>query len=230
MNVKILLVEDDENLGFITKEHLEDEGYKVDLAVNGKKGFQLFSNNEYDLCLLDVMMPEQDGFSLAEDIRAVNNNIPIIFLTAKSLQEDKIKGFKIGADDYICKPFSAEELTLRIKAILKRYFQHNDQAENRSVIDFASSSFDFKNQLLNTPSQEYKLTKKEAEVLNVLCRNINQTVTRELALKMIYGEDDYFKGRSMDVYIAKVRKYLKDDPLVEVQNIHGTGFKLVVID
>lgn len=229
MKAKILLVEDDENLGFVTKEHLEDEGFEVELKADGKLGFEAFSKNSYDICLLDVMMPNQDGFSLASDIRSVDKEIPIIFLTAKSLQEDKIKGFNLGGDDYLTKPFSSEELVLRIKAILKRHFKHHVSAENKGVVEFSNSSFDFKNQTLKTPIQEHKLTKKEAEVLNVLCKNINQTVTREIALKMIYGEDDYFKGRSMDVYITKVRKYLKEDNGVEVQNIHGTGFKLVVV-
>ena len=228
MKIKILLVEDDENLGFITKEHLEGEGFDVELKTDGKLGFDAFSKNSFDICLIDVMMPKQDGFSLASDIRVVDKETPIMFLTARSLPEDKIKGFNLGGDDYLTKPFSSEELVLRIKAILKRHFKYNEPAENKRVIEFSNSSFDFKNQILKTPVQEHRLTRKEAEVLNVLCKNINQTVTREVALKMIYGEDDYFKGRSMDVYITKVRKYLREDQGVEVQNIHGTGFKLVV--
>jgi two-component system response regulator VicR len=228
MEAKILLVEDDENLGFITKEHLVDEGFNVVLAKNGKEGFKYFSNEKFDLCLLDVMMPVRDGFSLAQDIRKMDQNTPIIFLTAKSMQEDKIKGFTIGGDDYLTKPFSAEELVLRIKAVLKRYFHHHETAGKQGDFTFSKCSFNLKEQRLITPTMKYSLTKKEAEVLNVLCRNLNKVVTREVALKMIYGEDDYFKGRSMDVYIAKIRKYLKDDDTVEVQNIHGTGFKLLV--
>ncbi len=222
----ILLVEDDENLGFVIKDNLEDEGYLVNLAKDGEEGFRLFHSQTYDLCLLDVMLPLKDGFSLAQDIRKANQDVPIIFLTARSLDEDKIKGFQSGADDYITKPFSVNELSYRIKAVLKRTKSaevHDTQKDNFVIGDF---SFDFPNQTLSLKGAEQTLTKKEAEILKLLCLNKNQLVSRDMALKVIWGDNDYFKGRSMDVFITKLRKYLKDDPKVEIINIHGTGFKL----
>ncbi|MFM7022947.1 MAG: response regulator transcription factor [Flavobacteriales bacterium] len=222
----ILLVEDDENLGFVIKDNLEDEGYLVDLAKDGDAGLRLFHGQSYDICLLDVMLPLKDGFSLAQDIRTTNQEVPIIFLTARSLDEDKIKGFQSGADDYITKPFSVNELSYRIKAVLKRTktSEAKDvQKDNFQIGDFV---FNFLNQTLTLNGAEQTLTKKEAEILKLLCLNKNQLVSRDMALKIIWGDNDYFKGRSMDVFITKLRKYLKDDPKVEIINIHGTGFKL----
>ena len=222
----ILLVEDDENLGFVIKDSLEEEGFLVNLAKDGEDGFRQFHSKTYDICLLDVMLPLKDGFTLAQEIREANADVPIIFLTARSLDEDKIKGFQSGADDYITKPFSVSELTYRIKAILKRTKPadlHETQKDNFVIGEFA---FDFPNQLLKLHGQEQSLTKKEAEILKLLCLNKNQLLSRDMALKVIWGDNDYFKGRSMDVFIAKLRKYLKDDPKVEIINIHGTGFKL----
>jgi len=222
----ILLVEDDENLGFVIKDSLEEEGYLVNLAKDGEEGFRQFHSKTYDICLLDVMLPLKDGFTLAQEIREADADVPIIFLTARSLDEDKIKGFQSGADDYITKPFSVSELTYRIKAILKRTKPadlHETQKDNFVIGKF---EFDFPNQLLKLNGQEQSLTKKEAEILKLLCLNKNQLLSRDMALKVIWGDNDYFKGRSMDVFIAKLRKYLKDDPKVEIINIHGTGFKL----
>ncbi|MCX6182875.1 MAG: response regulator transcription factor [Bacteroidetes bacterium] len=222
----ILLVEDDENLGFVIKDNLEDEGYLVNLAKDGEEGFRLFHSATYDICLLDVMLPLKDGFSLAQDIRQANQEVPIIFLTARSLDEDKIKGFQSGADDYITKPFSVNELSYRIKAVLKRTKNSETKDTQKDIFLIGEFSFDFPNQTLILKGSEQTLTKKEAEILKLLCLNKNQLVSRDMALKVIWGDNDYFKGRSMDVFITKLRKYLKDDPKVEIINIHGTGFKL----
>jgi len=220
----LLVVEDDENLGFILKDYLEMLGYHVVLEKDGIRGFDTFNltPNEFNLCILDVMLPFKDGFTLADEIRKINPYIAIVFLTAKVLKEDKIRGFKIGADDYISKPFSSEELGLRIEAILRRY--HQDSKAN--TFQLGSFAFDYTNQLLTSPLQVIHLTKKESEVLRLLCLNQNQLVRREVALKAIWGEDDYFMGRSMDVYITRLRKYFKDEEAVTITNIHGTGFKL----
>lgn len=225
--LKILLVEDDENLGFILKDYLELVGYTVDLQRNGNSGMTSFLTKKFDLCLLDIMLPFKDGFTLAEEIRKKDINIPIIFLTAKNMKEDKIRGFKIGADDYITKPFSTEELSLRIDAIFKRIKSGNITTENE-IFDIGIYKFDYLNQVLLYNSQEKRLTKRESDVLRMLCINKNQLLKREIALKNIWGSDDYFMGRSMDVYIAKLRKYLNDDPSINIINIHGSGFKLEV--
>ncbi len=225
---KILLVEDDENLGFVIKDNLEMEGYLVDLATDGNEGFRLFHGATYDICLLDVMLPEKDGFTLAQDIRKVNQNVPIIFLTARSLDEDKIKGFQSGADDYITKPFSVGELSYRIKAVLKRTKSIEPTDIQKDIFHLGKFIFDFPNQTLTLENDQQSLTKKEADILKLLCLNKNQLVSRDMALKVIWGDSDYFKGRSMDVFITKLRKYLKEDPSVEIINIHGTGFKLSV--
>lgn len=233
MNVKahILLVEDDENLGFVTKDNLEITGFNVTWAKDGEAGFEAFCKGDFDLCILDVMLPKKDGFQLGKEIKAVNESTPIIFLTAKSLDPDKVQGFKIGADDYITKPFNMELLTLRIKALLKRYFsgETNNNYE-KDVFKIGKYSFHFKNQELIIGSENKHLTKKEAEILRLLCLNKNQLLTRELTLKIIWGENDYFKGRSMDVFITKLRKYLKADERIEIINVHGAGFKLQVAD
>jgi DNA-binding response OmpR family regulator len=222
----ILLVEDDENLGFVIKDNLEMEGYLVDLAKDGEEGYRLFHSSVYDICLLDVMLPEKDGFTLAQDIRKVNQNVPIIFLTARSLDEDKIKGFQSGADDYITKPFSVSELGYRVKAVLKRTKTSDGAESAKDEFKLGAFVFNFPNQTLTLNGVQQTLTKKEADILKLLCLNKNQLLSRDMALKVIWGDTDYFKGRSMDVFITKLRKYLKDDPSVEIINIHGTGFKL----
>jgi DNA-binding response OmpR family regulator len=224
----ILLVEDDKNLSFILTDFLGISGYKVEHAEDGNSGFEIFKNGHFDLCLIDVMMPYKDGFTLAEEIRGVNKNIPIIFLTAKTMQEDKIKGLKLGADDYITKPFSTEELNLRIEAVLRRTRQSLITSDQGAIYRIGKYTFNYSNQLLTGSGQERRLTKKEAEVLRLLCINQNKILRREIALKMIWGENDYFMGRSMDVYITKLRKFLEDDPNVSITNIHRTGFMLEV--
>jgi len=226
----ILLVEDDKNLGYVLKDFLNMSGYKVDLYENGIDGLHAFKENQlrYDLCLLDVMLPYKDGFSLAEEIRKGDKLIPIIFLTAKTMQEDKIKGFKIGADDYITKPFSTEELNLRIEAILRRAQMGSLVSDKENSYKIGNFTFDYTNQVLISPDSEQRLTRKEADVLRLFCMNRNKILRREVALKAIWGDDDYFMGRSMDVYIAKLRKFLASDNNVSIVNIHRTGFKLEI--
>jgi len=225
----ILLVEDDDNLGFMLKDYLQMEGFQVNLQKDGVSGLQAFQSQTFDLCILDVMMPIQDGFSLAREIRKANQNIPFVFLTAKALEEDRIKGLKLGADDYITKPFSTEEFKLRIENILKRT-SPPDNLTKEEVYHIGQFLFDFANQVLKHKVIEKRLTRKEAQVLRLLCQNRNLLVRRETALTTIWGADDYFMGRSMDVYIAKLRGYLKEDPSVTIINVHGTGFKLEVED
>lgn len=224
--IKILLAEDDENLGLLLKEYLIAKGYDTDLYSDGEVAYHGFMRNHYHLCLLDVMMPKKDGFSLAKDIRMVNADIPIIFLTAKNLKEDVIEGFKIGADDYMTKPFSMEELIFRIEAILRRIAadgQGGDQAEFK----IGTFSFDSLKQILSHDGEEVKLTTKESELLRLLSSNANKVLERNYALKAIWVDDNYFNARSMDVYITKLRKHLKGDPSVEIINVHGKGYKLV---
>jgi DNA-binding response OmpR family regulator len=224
----ILLVEDDKNLGFVIKDFLSEADYEVELAENGVSAMSLFSNKTYDLCLIDVMLPFKDGFSVAEEIRQKNTYIPIIFVTARALREDRIRGFKIGADDYITKPFSIEELMLRIEAILRRTRNLTNSLIEKEIYEIGQFVYDYTNQVITFNNTTRKLTRKEAEVLRLLCINKNQLVRREFALKLIWGEDDYFMGRSMDVYITKLRKILKIDPSITIQNIHRTGFMLEV--
>ena len=229
IKASILLVEDDDNLGFVIKDNLEMSGFKVVWAKDGEVGFDAYCKVNFDLCILDVMLPKVDGFGLAKKIKEVNLNIPLIFLTAKSLDQDKIKGFKIGADDYITKPFNMDILVLRVNALLNRFFAvETNQTEVKDVFQLNSISFDYKNQELISELGSKHLTKKESEMLRLLCLNRNDLLSRELALKVIWGENDYFKGRSMDVFITKLRKYLKTDPGIEIINIHGTGFKLMI--
>ena len=192
--LRILLCEDDENLGMLLREYLQAKGYSAELYPDGEAGFKAFLKNKYDLCVFDVMMPKKDGFTLAQEVRAANAEIPIIFLTAKTLKEDILEGFKIGADDYITKPFSMEELTFRIEAI---------------------------------GDKQTKLTTKESELLGLLCAHANEILQRDFALKTIWIDDNYFNARSMDVYITKLRKHLKDDDSIEIINIHGKGYKLI---
>ena len=224
---RILLVEDDMNLGFIIQDLLRLEGYKVHLAKDGKEGLLQFNKESYDLCLFDVMLPNKDGFSLAEDVRKVNTEIPIVFLTAKGMTEDKIKGFELGADDYITKPFSNEEFLLRIKALLKRAGVQEPDEKSASYA-IGKYSFDAENFTLNGPEEPRKLTKKEADLLKLLCENQSRVIERELIANMVWGDDSYFVGRSMDVFITKLRKYLSQDDSVAITNVHGVGFKLEV--
>ena len=222
---KLLIVEDDENLGQILKEYLAIKGYDADLRRDGEAGLAAFKQNVYDCCLLDVMMPKKDGFSLGRDIRAIDKNIPFIFLTAKSLQEDKLKGLKLGADDYITKPFSMEELILRLHAILKR----TEKGEDRQTqFDLGAFQFNHTSQKLSFNGVTNQLTSKESDLLLLLCQNLNQVMNRSAALNIIWGDDSYFNARSMDVYITKLRKHLKADEKVNIITIHGQGFRLVV--
>jgi len=227
-NPKILLVEDDTNLGYVLNDFMSMSNYDPTLAKDGNEGYDLFKTGNYDLCILDVMLPFKDGFTLAEDIRKIDPNVPIIFLTAKNMEKDKIRGFKSGGDDYITKPFSTEELSLRIEAILKRSKYSIVNSDVGTEYEIGNYRFDYTNYMLYSPDGERRLTKKEAEVLRLLCINKNQIVKREVALKNIWGDDDYFMGRSMDVYITKLRKFLKADPNVSIVNIPRTGFKLEV--
>ncbi len=225
---KILLVEDDTNLGIVLSDFLEISNYDVLLATDGIAGMEFFKNGDFDLCILDIMLPFKDGFTIAEEIRQKNPEIPIIFLTAKTMEKDRIRGLKIGADDYITKPFSTEELSLRIEAILRRSKYSIIKNDLPSVFTIGTYNFDYNNHILSSEKREVRLTRKEAEVLRLLSINMNNLVRREVALKNIWGEDDYFMGRSMDVYITKLRKFLADDPNVSIVNIPRTGFKLEV--
>ena len=229
ISAEILLVEDDHNLGFMLKDFLDLEGFRVTWETNGMTGLNTFKSKTFDLCILDVMLPVKDGFTLAEEIQRLKPGIPFLFLTARGLEADRIRGLKLGADDYITKPFSTEELKLRIDIILRRLGKGSDNLNN-DVYSLGSVIFDFPNQLLQLHGEERRLTKKEAMVLRMLCQNLNELVRREQLLVNIWGSDDYFMGRSMDVYIAKLRSYLKSEPAVTIVNIHGTGFKLEIKD
>lgn len=229
MKVKILLAEDDTNLGYVIVDQLKTEGYHVTLSTNGMDAYQRFNEDSFHLCILDVMMPKKDGFTLAQDIRKINKDVPIIFLTAKSMTEDKVKGFDSGGDDYLTKPFSFEELNVRIKALLKRVDIHVSEPEE-AIISIGSYEFDTENYTLKHPSFEKTLTKKEAHILKMLCKLTNQVVPRELILNAVWGQDDYFVGRSLDVFITKLRKYLAEDKNVNIANIHGIGFKLEILE
>ncbi|MEY3399478.1 MAG: hypothetical protein RL220_2072 [Bacteroidota bacterium] len=224
---RILLCEDDPNLGTLLREFLNTKGFETDLAVDGMEGSKMFKRNSYDFLILDVMMPVKDGFTLAEEIRQEDKRIPIIFLTAKSMKEDTLEGFRIGGDDYITKPFSMEELLVRINAILRRASAL--PVDDSQVMQFSVGhyQFDYNKQQLSLNGKVIKLTTKENELMYLLCKNKNGIMERTFALKSIWGDDNYFNGRSMDVYIAKLRKHLKDDPSVEIINVHGRGFKLL---
>jgi DNA-binding response OmpR family regulator len=221
----ILLCEDDENLGMLLREYLQAKGYRAELCADGDAGYKAFLKGKFDICVLDVMMPIKDGFTLAQEIRAANANVPIIFLTAKTLKEDILEGFKIGADDYITKPFSMEELVFRIEAILRRVCGKKNK-EN-SVYKIGRFQFDTQKQLLSIDGQQTKLTTKESELLGLLCAHANEILQRDFALKTIWIDDNYFNARSMDVYITKLRKLLQDDPSIQIINVHGKGYKLL---
>lgn len=226
---KILLVEDDHNLSTVLLDYLELLGYQVTLAVDGEQGYELFNEDEFDLSILDVMLPRKDGFTLAADIRKTNKHSPIIFLTALGQSENRITGFKSGCDDYITKPFSSEELALRIEAILKRCMNQNMRPHS-DVFVLGTIHFDSGNLLLLFEGKETKLTPKENALLKLLCSHKNNLLSRDHALNEIWGSTDYFFGRSMDVFIARLRKHLSVDPAVAIQNVHGTGFRLEVKD
>jgi len=223
---RILLCEDDQNLGMVLKNYLELNDYDVTLERDGRLGLAAFQREKFDICLLDVMMPNMDGFTLAEEIRDVDPDIPLFFLSAKTMKEDIIQGYKLGADDYITKPFDSEVLLLKIKAILKRNEELNRETENVEF-DLGKYHFNPKLRQLIVDGKTQTLSPKENELLKMLAEHKNDLLPRERALKKIWGSDTYFNGRSMDVYIAKLRKYLKEDPNIEIVNIHGNGFRLV---
>ncbi|MFA6778465.1 MAG: response regulator transcription factor [Paludibacteraceae bacterium] len=225
---RILLCEDDENLGMLLREYLQAKGYVTDLLPDGDAGYKAFIKTKYDICVLDVMMPKKDGFELAQEIRQVNSEVPILFLTAKTLKEDILEGFKIGADDYMTKPFSMEELLLRIEAILRRV--KGKKSKDGVVYKMGKFTFDTQKQVLNIGDESTKLTTKESELLSLLCAHANDILERNHALKTIWIDDNYFNARSMDVYITKLRKHLKADPSIEIINIHGKGYKIIIPD
>lgn len=224
---KILLAEDDENLGLLLREYLKAKGFETNLFANGELAFRDFVKTRYDICILDIMMPVKDGYTLAKEIRQIDEDIPIIFLTAKSMKEDVIEGFSLGADDYITKPFSMEELLFRIEAILKRT-SATFKTPAPEQYNIGKYVFDTKKQTLQIGDNTIRLTTKESELLKLLCNNQNKILDRNFALKTIWLDDNYFNARSMDVYITKLRKYLKEDDSVEIINVHGKGFKLVM--
>lgn len=223
---KLLLAEDDENLGKLLNTFLEAKGYKTELVDTGKKAVEQAAQNKYDFIILDVMMPEMDGFEAATEIRSWNKDVPILFLTAKSLKEDKLKGFNIGADDYLTKPFSMEELLARLQAILKRTQTAKPEESRHETL--GDSVFDLTTRMLNIGGKDVQLTTKEAQLLNMLIKSQDDHLDRQVALRAVWGDDNYFNGRSMDVYITKLRKILKDDEKIQILNVHGKGFKLIV--
>tara|TARA_B100001989_G_scaffold242681_1_gene209680 strand:- start:708 stop:1403 length:696 start_codon:yes stop_codon:yes gene_type:complete len=226
---KILLVEDDNNFGSILRDYLTLHSYETTLAKNGIEGLEKFRKHNYDLCILDVMMPFKDGFSLASDIRSINDEVPLIFLTAKSLKEDVIKGFKIGADDYLIKPFDSEILLFKIKSIFKRKISLKKATDNK--VDYIFSSFRYNSKFRELQFKNDKpvtLSPKEGKLLTLLLDNMNDLTTREEALVKIWNDDNYFTSRSMDVYVTKIRKYLSKDPKIKIENIHGKGFKFSI--
>jgi DNA-binding response OmpR family regulator len=226
---KILLVEDDRNFGDVLRSYLEMHDYEVNLATDGEAGLVEFNKGTYDLCIFDVMMPKKDGFTLAKEIRDAGSTVPIIFLTAKSLKEDVLEGFKIGADDYMTKPFSSEELLYRIVAILKRANKPTEVKEDQKEFYIGGYHFNFPLRELKYKEGEYleKLSPKEALLLKMFCQTKNEVLERSEALKKIWGEDNYFTARSMDVFVTKLRKYLSKDENLEIVNIHGNGFRLI---
>lgn len=225
---KILLLEDDANLGIVIQENLEMRGYEVQLAPNGDEGKRHYDRSTFDLCLVDVMMPKKDGFAFAREIREHDHATPIIFLTARAMKEDKIAGFRIGADDYVTKPFSMEELILRIQAVLRRSSGVSADQPQQTKFTIGEYFFDVKTQTLVINGKPKKLTSKESDLLRMLCMHIDRELSRETALKKIWGSDSYFSGRSMDVYISKLRRYLRHDKRIQIITLHGKGFRLIV--
>jgi DNA-binding response OmpR family regulator len=228
LKVNILLVEDDLNLGIILSDQLKSDGYAVSLCNNGVEAMQRFNEDKFHLCIFDVMLPRKDGFTLTRDIRKTNTAIPILFLSARGMTEDKVEGFNAGGDDYLSKPFSIEELQLRIKALLKRVNIKVDEKEQTKYA-LGIFVFDTENQTLVLKDQVKTLTKKEVQILKLLFKHKNQVVSREVILNAIWGQNDYFVGRSLDVFITKLRKYLREDPKILISNIHGVGFKFEIL-
>lgn len=224
---KVLLAEDDDNLGRLLNTFLDAKGYKTTLVDTGKKAVERAGQEVFDFIILDVMMPEMDGYEAAAEIRAWNKEVPLLFLTAKSLKEDKLKGFNLGADDYLTKPFSMEELLARLQAIMRRT-NNNNKPEEARVETVGDSQFDVTTRVLKIAGKEVMLTTKEAQLLNMLIKSQDDHLDRQVALRAVWGDDNYFNGRSMDVYITKLRKILKDDPKIQILNVHGKGFRLIV--
>lgn len=227
-NIKVLLAEDDKNLGSVLTSYLEAKGFPTQLFENGEEAYRAFKKEKFDFCIIDVMMPVMDGFTLAGEIRLLDKSVPLLFLTAKAMQEDKLKGFELGADDYMTKPFSMEELLVRMQAILRRLHESKSMEANRHIYEIGELTFDYNRQLLKHSALDQKLTSKESELLKLLCDHANEVLDRSEALKKIWLDDSYFNARSMDVYVTKLRKYLKADPNVELINVHGIGFKLMI--
>lgn len=228
---RILLVEDDPNLGLLLQDYLQIKGkFDVVLCVDGDEGLRAFTRQGFDLCILDVMMPKKDGFTLGKEIRKIDQDVPIIFATAKAMMEDKVSAYDLGGDDYITKPFRIEELLLRINALLKRVAskEPSDSAPVQTQFQIGDYTFDYTTQMIHYKGQQQKLSTKEAELLQLLCLKKNSVLTREEALLSIWHDDNYFNGRSMDVFLSKLRKYLREDPKVEILNVHGKGYKLLV--
>ncbi len=221
-----MLCEDEESLGVLVREYLQAKGYDAELFLDGEAGYRAFTGSTYDLCLLDVMMPRMDGFTLAKEIRMINPDVPIIFLTAKNLKEDILEGFKLGADDYLTKPFSMDELVYRIEAILRRAGGKTNKPQKNYQL--GSYQFDTQRQTLTRGETQVRLTTKECELLTMLCMHAGDILQREVALKSIWVEDNYFNARSMDVYITKLRKLLKDDDRIQINNVHGKGYRLIL--
>ncbi|WP_138482397.1 response regulator transcription factor [Dyadobacter bucti] len=226
MKKKILYVEDDPNLAFATKDNLEEYDYEVVHAVDGKQALDFFGKDHFDICVLDIMLPKMDGFTLAEKIRSADSQVPILFLTARALQEDKIKGLKLGADDYVTKPFSIEELKLRIDVFLRRSKSDQPVPVKVNSSQVGKYAFDFQKLTLTIDETRQNLTFREAEVLKYLAERTDQVIRRDELLKAIWGDDDYFMGRSLDVFISRLRKYLSGDPDIRIDNIHGVGFRM----
>lgn len=226
-NCKILYAEDDETLSLLTKEALESKSFQVTHCINGESAYSAFCSDTFDICILDIMLPLLDGFSLAKKIRQANNDIPIIFLTAKSLHEDKITGFKAGADDYITKPFSIEELVLKIEVFFRRNKITNKTQDNKAI-KIGSSIFDYYNQQLKLDEKIVQLTHREAELIKYFADNSGQLIKREILLQKIWGNDDYYLGRSLDVFISRLRKIFKNDTSLKIENIHGVGFRMMI--
>ncbi|MEW5795180.1 MAG: response regulator transcription factor [Candidatus Zixiibacteriota bacterium] len=227
MKGRVLLLEDDPNLGMIVREHLQMNGFEAVLCANGEQGLEQFRRERFDLCLVDIMMPRVDGFTFAREVRRRNQDVPLVFLTAKSLKEDKIEGFRIGCDDYITKPFSVEELLLRIQAVLRRTGGLGSE-DTRTEFEIGSYTFNSVTRTLRSECEERRLTPKESDLLRLLCVHQDKTLDRTLALREIWGDDSYFNARSMDVFVSRLRKYFTDDPRIEISSIHGVGYRLTV--
>src|SRR6185295_13885484 len=227
VKTKILLVEDDPNFGSVLKNYLELNDYEVKLCTDGFLGYDAFVTGSYDICILDVMMPRKDGFTLAKEIREKNAYVPIIFLTAKTMKDDMLTGFKVGADDYITKPFDSEVLLYKIKAVLKRSNDRNADPSQKEF-DIGAYHFNYDHRVVIKNGKEQRLSPKEADLLKLLCLYRNELLPRQKALKDIWGDDNYFTARSMDVFVTKLRKYLKDDPKINIMNIHGKGFRMII--